>query len=178
MAAGLGLTSCSRQAAEQQPASASASAVATIFDAMNATVIPKSTLIWELAGNLYGDDGKLDAKRLTDAQWVELKDAAIAMGASAKSLADATGIKVAAPGMKIMSEGTEGSPGATEVQALIDADPQSFSALALPLVAISAEIAAAAAARDAAKVDDAQGRLTDVCGACHAKFWNPKLPGP
>lgn len=177
IAAGLALASCGQKQAEESPAPA-ASIGGTVFEIMNATIIPKSNLIWEQAGDLYDDDGNLDAKRLTDQQWKDVADAATAMGAAAKGLADATGIKVVPPGGVIQGEGTEGAAGAAQVQQFIDADPQGFSEAATHLVAISDEIAAAASAHDAMKSDDVQGRLTDVCGACHAKYWYPEQAGP
>jgi hypothetical protein len=176
IAAGLALTACGQKTAEQTAAPAPGG-VSTVFETMYATIIPKSNLIWEQAGNLYDDDGKLDAKRLTDQQWTDVKDAAVAMGVAAKALAEAKGIKVVPPGGKIQGEGTEGAAGAADVQKWIDASPQGFSEDAAKLVAISDEIAAAASAHDAKKTDDAQGRLTDVCAGCHSRFWYPQQAG-
>lgn len=169
------LTSCGRQDAAAPTAPAAPPAATTVYEAMTATIIPSSNLIWELAGNLYDDKGELDPKQLTDAQWQQLKDAATAMGASAKAIAE-PGIKAAPPGVKIQNEGTAGAFGATEVQAAMDADPQGFAEHARSLVSIADEIAAAAAARDAKKTDAAGARLSEVCGACHAKYWYPNQP--
>ncbi len=174
ISAGLLLAACSRPESQESAAPAAPAAASTVFEIMNATIIPKSNLIWEQSGNLYDDDGKLDAKRLTDQQWKDVEDAGNAMGSAARTLAAATALKVAPAGAKIQGEGTEGAATAAEVQAAMDADPKGFSDHFTQLAAISDEIAAAAKARDAMKTDDAQGRLTDVCGACHAKFWYPK----
>jgi hypothetical protein len=180
LALGLVLSGCGKRAAEQAsaatPASAPASDAPTVFGVMNASIIPGSNRIWELAGNLYDDKGNLDAKLLTDAQWTEIKDAATGISTSSKTLAGATGLKVGPPGVKIQSEGTPGSLGAAEVQAAMDADPKAFSEHASQLAAVADEIAAAAAAHDAMKTDDAQSRMTEVCGACHQKFWYPNQP--
>jgi hypothetical protein len=176
LAAGVMLTGCTRKAEEPAKPAATAAAPAagsTVFEVMNASIIPASNKIWELAGNLYDDKGNLDASQLKDAQWQELKDSADRMGASAKALASATGLKAAPPGTKIQSEGTPGAASAAGVQKALDADPKTFSEHAGKLAAIADEISAAAAAKDAKKTDDAQGRLTDVCGDCHKKFWYP-----
>jgi cytochrome c556 len=170
--AGLLLVACSRPDPEQ--ATAPAPAASTVIQIMNASIIPQSTVIWELSGNLYDDDGNIDAARLTGEQWKQVEEAATAMGAGAKLLAETSGLKVAPEGAKIQSEGEEGAAGAAEVQAVIDADPQGFSEHGMQLVAIAGEIAAAAKARDGTVTDDASGRLTDVCGACHAQYWYPK----
>jgi cytochrome c556 len=175
VAAGVALGGCGHKA-EEQAAAAPASTAPTVFGVMNASIIPKSNRIWELSGNLYNDKGELDAKQLTDAQWTEIKDAAADMSVNAKLLAGTTGLKVAPAGGKIQSEGTPGALGATEVQALLDADPKGFGEHAAKLVAIADEIVAAATAHDAMKMDDAQTRMTDVCGACHSKFWYPNQP--
>jgi cytochrome c556 len=174
LAAGLVVSACAKKT-EEAPAPAAAAAP-TVFETMNASIIPMSNKIWELAGNLYDDKGNLDAKKLTDAQWNELKDSAVAMGASAKSLAETAGIKVAAEGVKIQGEGTAGAASAADVQKSIDADTKGFADAATKLVAMSDEIVAASTAHDAMKTDDAQGRLTDVCGECHKKFWYPNQP--
>jgi hypothetical protein len=176
IATGLLLASCSRQDAAAPAVTTAPAASVTAFEAMTATLIPRSNLIWELAGNLYDDKGEIDPKRLTDAQWLQLKDAAVAMGASARAMAETPGLKAAPPGVKLQNEGTAGAFGAAEVQKAMDADPKGFSEHALKLVAIADEIAAAAAAHDGKKTDDAGARLTDVCGACHTKFWYPNQP--
>jgi hypothetical protein len=170
------LASCGRQDAAAPTAPAAPPAGPTVFEAMTATIIPQSNLIWELAGNLYDDKGELNAKQLTDAQWQQLKDAATAMGASAKAMAGASGLKAAPPGVKIQNEGTANAFGAAEVQKAMDADPQGFAEHARKLVAIADEIVAAAGAHDAKKTDEAGARLSEVCGACHAKYWYPNQP--
>lgn len=175
LAAGVVLAGCGRQAAEQPAAAGQANAASfTVFGLMNGTIIPSSNRIWELAGNLYDDNGNLDASRLSEQQWVELKESAAAIAATSKILAQTAGIKAAPTGVKIQSEGEPGSLGAAEVQRLMDKDPASFSEHAMQLAAVADEIGAAAWAREAKKTDEAQTRMTEVCGACHQKFWYPE----
>jgi hypothetical protein len=174
------LAGCAKKAEEPAaaPTAAPTAAGGTVFEMMTGSIIPASNKIWELSGNLYDDKGNLDAKLLKDAQWQELKDSAEKMGVTAKALAAATGLKAAPAGAKIQGEGTAGAATAAGVQKALDADPKTFSEHANKLVAISDEIAAAAAAHDAKKTDDAQGRLTDVCGDCHKKYWYPDEAAP
>jgi hypothetical protein len=177
LAAGSFLAACSKQAPPPAAATAPPAPVAfTVYESMTGTLIPRSNLIWELAGNLYNDAGNIDAKQLTDAQWTDMKDAAIAMGAAAKSLAEMAKIKVAPDSVKLLNEGTPGSFGAVQVQAAIDADPAGFKDHALKLQAISDELIAAAGAHDGVKTDEISSRLTDVCGACHQQYWYPNQP--
>jgi len=180
MAMGLLLAACgSKQAppaAAAAPSAAATPAAFTVYESMTGTLIPRSNLVWELAGNLYNDAGSIDAKKLTDAQWNDMKVAAVAMEAAAKGLADMEKIKAAPEGAKLLNEGTPGAFGPAQVQAAIDADPAGFKEHALQLQAVSEELVAAATAHDGVKTDEISSRLTDVCGACHQKFWYPNQP--
>lgn len=169
-------------AREQSGAAASADAGAgapaiTVFESMTQTFIPQSNLVWELAGNLYDDDGNIDASRLTAEQWQQMQAAASSLDAASGVLMATSGIQVAPAGVKIQNEDAPGMLGTAAVQALIDADPEGFDAAAAALSAVAKEIAAAAAARDGEKADETSSRMTDVCGACHTKFWYPETAG-
>jgi cytochrome c556 len=170
------LAACGSKQAPPAAAAPPAAPRFTVYESMIGTLIPRSNLIWELSGNLYNDAGALDPKQLTDAQWTDLKDAAVAMSATAKSLSELQTIKAAPEGAKLLNEGTPGAPGPAEVQAQIDADPAGFKEHAVKLQVISDELVAAAGAHDAVKTDDISSRLTDVCGACHQKYWYPNQP--
>jgi cytochrome c556 len=170
------LAGCDRQDAGADPAGAApktTDAAPTVYESMVQTVIPHSNRIWELAGNLYGDDGNIDPGKLSAAQWKEVQDGAAAISASARALAEAKGIMAAPTGAKIQNEGTPGAPGAAAVQAAIDADPQGFRSEALKLASLADEVAAAAAAHDGVKTDDASSRLSETCSTCHSRYWYP-----
>jgi hypothetical protein len=160
------------------PEAAPAAAPSTVFAGMTQVIVPRSALVWELAGNLYDDDGKIDANKLTAQQWQELAQAASAMRDAAASLAQAGKVTVADAGVKLQNEGSPGAFGAAQVQAVIDADMPGFKAEALKLQAVANEIAVAAAARDGVKTDEGSERLNEVCSGCHARFWYPNQPSP
>ena len=145
--------------------------VPTVHESMTQTFTPQSNRLWELAGSLYDDNGELDASLLSDAQWQELGKAAEGMRDVANALAEATAVRVAAEGVPIQAEGTPGSPGAAQVQALIDADVNGFREEARKLVGVASDAVTAARARDAAKLDEASNRLNEVCTSCHTRFW-------
>lgn len=146
-------------------------AVPTVHESMTKTFTPQSNRLWELAGNLYGDNGELDAKLLSDTQWQELGSAAGSMRDVANALVEAAAVRVAGEGVQIQAEGTPGSPGAAQVQALIDADLNGFREEARKLVLVAGDAASAAQARDATKMDEASNRLNEVCTSCHTRFW-------
>jgi hypothetical protein len=176
----ISLTAC-KPAAEAPPASAPAAPpVATmpvVFDIMARSITLHSNKLWELAGNLYADNGELDAQRLTDAQWQELTAAATALRDDATLLAEATAVRVAPDGAKLQNDGAPGALGVAQVQALIDGDAMGFKEEAAKLAAVASAALAAAGARDATKLDDASNRMNDVCAACHNRFWYPNQPG-
>ena len=172
------LSACQRQDPAADAANqAAAPASLTVFESMVATMVPQSNLIWELAGNLYDDDGNIDPELLSAEQWQQVHDGAVAIAGSARTLAATDGIRAAPAGVAIQNEGTAGAPGAAQVQAALDADPQSFKSDAQQLASLADEIAAAATAQDGAKLDELSGRLTEGCGACHEKFWYPEQGG-
>lgn len=145
----------------------------TVFETMNGTFTPQAGRLWELAGALYNDDGELDAAQLSGPQWQELATVAATVQEVAANLAGTQPVRVAPEGVKIQNEDAPEALGASQVQALIDADPQGFREESLKLAAVAADFIAAAAARDAARVDDASSRLNDTCTDCHARFWYP-----
>ena len=144
---------------------------------MNGQFAPQSNKLWELAGNLYGPNGDLDAKQLTDAQWQELNDSATQMRDVAAHLAEAPAFKVAPEGVKLLNEGSGDAFNAAQVQATIDANPQGFKDQARQLSAVAADFLSAAVAHDATKADDASNRLNEVCTACHTAYWYPNQHG-
>lgn len=173
---GLLLAACgSKQALPPavSPTPAASQVASTVLESMTVTLIPRSNRIWELAGSLYDDAGNIDPTLLADAQWNDLKDAAVAMSAAARALAEMETIKVAPDGAKLLNEGMPGAVGAAQVQAAIDADPAGFRQQALQLQALSDELAQAAGAHDGVTTDGISARLVDVCGDCHQKFWQP-----
>lgn len=169
----LALCAAGSLAACQRSAGPPAAAPTTVIETMNQTFTPQAGKLWELAGALYADNGELDASRLTDSQWQELAGAAASLRDVAGVLAGAALPRVAPEGVKIQNEGLPGALGATEVQALLDADPDGFRQEAGLVATLAADVIAAAAARDAARVDEASNRLNETCTSCHSRFWYP-----
>lgn len=176
------LAACKPPASPQTPAvnagsPPAAAAVPTVFEAMVQTFTPRSNTLWELAGSLYGENGELDPKQLSEQQWQDLASAAGALREAARALAEAPAVKVAPEGVKLQNEDAPGAFGAAQVQAAIDAAPQGFRDESLKLVAVAEEFITAAAAHDAVKADEASNGLNEVCTACHTAYWYPGQPG-
>lgn len=148
--------------------------VPTIFEAMAQTFMPQANKLWEMAGNLYADNGELDPKQLTDQQWQDVSAAAKQVQDLAIAFSETSALHVAPAGAKLQNDGVPGARTAAEIQAAIDANPQGFKDESKKLAAVAADFGAAAAAHDAVKADDASNRLTEVCTACHNTYWYPE----
>lgn len=172
------LLAASTLAACQRTAEPPAATPATVIETMNGIFTPQAGKLWEIAGALYADNGELDANLLADAQWQELATAATSLRDVARELAGAAVPRVAPEGVKIQNEDLPGALGASQVQALMDADPEGFRQEARLVSSLAADVIAAAAARDAARVDEASNRLNDTCTSCHSRFWYPDQPPP
>jgi hypothetical protein len=173
-----GLAACSREASDvAAPAAATATSSPTLQEVMANAFTPQSNQIWELSGKLYDDEGNLDAALLSDEEWGTLRQLASDMRAAAAGLQDTSGLKVAAPGVKLQGEEAPGAADAAKVQALVDAAPEAFKAEAARLVEVSDAILAAVDARDANALDTLSGQLNEACASCHGRFWYPEQGG-
>ncbi len=160
------------------PTTAPRAATVTVLDAMSRSFMPSSNSLWELAGKLYNDDGNIDSKQLTEAEWQALGAAAAELKQAAAGLADSAELTVAPQGAKLQNEGSPGALGAAQVQQAIDAAPEDFRAQARQVITIADDLVSASATHDAKKADEASTLLNDVCSACHARFWYPNQASP
>ena len=63
-----------------------------------------------------------------------------------------------------------------QIQAMIDADPEGFRAVAADMAEQGAALAAAARARDAAKTGDLASGIDAACQSCHTRYWYLQEP--
>ena len=145
-----------------------------LHDLMKNDVAVQTQVIWDVGNRAQDDHGNPDASKLAADDWSKLIDAAGKVRQVAQTLAQSGHILAAAPGVKIDGEGNADAPGARQVQAALDANPKEFQALSQALATSMDRVAAAAKARDAAKLSDVSGALDQVCEDCHVKFWYPE----
>jgi cytochrome c556 len=143
-------------------------------DLMKNVVAVQSQIIWDIGNHAQDDQGNLDPKKMKPTDWSAIVSAGDKVKQAAQTLVVADHVMVAAPGQKLQDEGNAGAFDAKAVQRTIDADPKAFNAFAKLLAATMDEIAAAARAKDAAKVADVSNRLDEICEACHTQFWYPE----
>ena len=70
------------------------------------------------------------------------------------------------------------APSKADVQAQIDAAPQTFQAMSNTLAEETERLTAAIAARDAEAMWESALRLDPTCVACHDRFWRSGRPIP
>ena len=93
-------------------------------------------------------------------------------------LRDAEALVVAHPDEMIEGEDEPGAPSKADVQAQIDAAPQTFQAMSNTLAEETERLTAAIAARDAEAMWESALRLDPTCVACHDRFWRSGRPIP
>lgn len=150
-------------------ASADDSKPVNVHQLMKAGIAPQTQVVWDVSNKTLEDEGA----KLQPAEWDKIVKAASAVKSASTKLVTAPRLLAAAPNEKIQDEGAPGAFGAKEVQAVIDANPAVFHAFAQQLAAVMDEVTASAKTKDVAKLNDAAGRLDQVCEACHQQFWYP-----
>lgn len=146
----------------------------TLFESMTQVIDPQSQAFWNSSFDAMNDSGDIVPSKLTDEQRNTMRAAAVSVRDHARQFAEAKRVMVAAEGVKILNEGTQGALGAGQVQALIDADPEGFAAQARELVKITDNLVAGLDAGDMAVLNQAAVRFNDVCTECHSKYWYPE----
>jgi cytochrome c556 len=149
-----------------------APAASNLHDVMKNVVAVQAQVIWDVGNQAQDDKGDPDPSKLKPADWGRIIAASKQVSAAARSLAQNEHLVVAPAGQKIEGEGPS-SFGAKQVQAVIDANPQTFRAFAQALSISMDQILAAAQTKDATKLLDSSGTLDKVCEDCHLQFWYP-----
>jgi cytochrome c556 len=147
---------------------------ANLHHLMKDVVSIQAQAIWDVGNNAQDDDGNPDASKIKPADWSRLIQAGSRVKQAAQSLAQASHVTVAPPGVAIDDEEDPGALNAKGVQSLIEANPSAFRAFAAALSASMDEVLAAARSQDAVKLADVSGRLDEVCESCHKQFWYPE----
>lgn len=144
-----------------------------IKQVMLTQVNPQGLALWDITNEATGDDGRIDARKLSPAQWAALLKIGQSLQDGGQKLATKGGIRAAAPGVKLQSEGEPNAAKAADVDRWIKARPAKFRALAQGLQQTGAGVVDAATRRDVKKLGDLSGKLDEVCEACHTAFWYP-----
>ncbi len=145
-----------------------------LYPLMKQTVAPQAQILWDVGNRAYDDDGNVNVRKVTAADWARLGGAAQAMKVAALLLAEAPKVMVAPAGTKLQDEGAPGNATAVQIQGFIDADRKDFAAHARALADVSEAFLTASRTKDGQTLADASGKLDEVCEACHIKYWYPQ----
>lgn len=143
----------------------------SVHEEMIKVVIPKAQVIWDMSNETMDDDGVPSAELMTAERWASVEKAAADLSASMIRLESAEHLLAAGPGQKIMNEEFEGAAKASDVQRLIDADPEGIRKYAREMDEFVAEIAAAVEQRDFDAFYEKSLELDGACEGCHKAYW-------
>lgn len=135
---------------------------------MQAEVNPAIVSIWDITNNAMDDTGALDPALIDEAGWTQLYDGAGKLAAEGEKMATAENIRSAREGNMAVDEFEVPM---SQVQALIDADPEGFRAQGREFAALAIALEEAAESRDAATAGDLVAQMDAVCSSCHAEYW-------
>lgn len=160
------------QAGADADADETAADLGSIHAVMVDKIVPTSELVWGSFGVSYEGDEMVELAPATDEEWAGVEQAAMNIAEGSKLL-QAGNLPVKLDGETIQDEGTQGTLTPAQIQELIDANQPAFAEFAKALEANALEIAAAAKARDAARVEELGGQMDSACENCHVIFWYP-----
>lgn len=154
----------------QTPAEHSVARAVETHAEMVGAINPASLAIADELDKSRSETEGLDPAMMDAPAWARMENAARALEASSRRMAEATVVRVGAH--------TDGEPGLAtkdEIQARIDADPQWFRQISSRMADHSRDLAAAAAARDLRRTRDLAQTVNESCQSCHTRYWeNPK----
>ena len=139
-------------------------------EAMVAGINSAAVAIWEIANDAQGESGELDSARMSEDDWLQLRDEAQALERWSRMMADADVIHAAGPDTA-SREVPAGVASRAEIQAMIDADPALFREKARDLAERARLLADAARARDPAAAGHRAAEIDVPCQGCHTRYW-------
>ena len=143
----------------------------TMVDEIN----PAALAIWDVTNAAMNDEGGLDPALISEDDWGKLAESGQALDTVGRRMAAARTIVAAGPNL-VAGAVPPGAASREQIQAMIDADPDGFRAVAVEMAKQGAALAAAAKARDAAAVGDLSTGLDGACSSCHTRYWYLQEP--
>lgn len=139
-----------------------------VREVMQRQINPAMLGVWDVGNNAINEEGGINPELMDDAKWTALQEAATHLAAAAQGMAVADVIQAARPENAAVGEGEITM---AKVQQLIAANPAGFRQAAADQVTHAEQLAAAAAARDAAAAGPLVAEMDGVCEGCHSRYW-------
>lgn len=134
-------------------------------------VNPAAVAIWDVTNSAIDEEGTLDPVLMTAQNWGRIEDGATKLEAAAMRMAVARTLVADGPANLASDDLPPGIASKEEIQAMIDADPQGFRAVARAMAERAAALVTAARQRNAAAVDELAAGLDQDCTSCHTRYW-------
>ena len=141
-----------------------------VREAMIEGVNPAALAIWEVTNAAMDDQGALDPAVMDEEAWSKVAEAARQLQFHSRRMAEAEAIVAGGPDL-VSGELPPGVASREEIQAMIDADPAGFRAVAAEMAEQSGALLAAARARDPEAAGDLAFGIDAACQSCHVRYW-------
>jgi hypothetical protein len=165
---------------------AQSASLPTINDSMTKVMSVNAQTIWDISSKAFNKRGDgLLASKVTAKDWAQLEQAGKAIGARARLLAPSpTNLVVKGRDEHILGEefsrggrkGEYDAANATQIKALINANPKLFTKKAMILADAMDSLVKASARRDVKGLYKVSSNLDELCDGCHEPFWGTDEP--
>jgi len=139
-----------------------------VREAMQAHVNPAIVEIWDVGNNAMNEEGGIDPALMDEARWSALANAAGKLEQAGRKMAAAQTLRAAREDNWATDEFEVSMD---QVQAALNADPESFRRLAADFAEHNATLKAAAETQDAAAAGTLVAQMDAECATCHAQYW-------
>jgi cytochrome c556 len=133
-------------------------------------VNPAALAIWDVGNNAADENGELDPAQMDAAAWAKVREAAQSLSTYAHRLATAKVIRASGPDL-VDGKVPEGVSSREQIQAMIDANPAGFRAVAGTMEEQAKALASAAGERNLEKTSQLISGFDGTCQACHQSYW-------
>jgi hypothetical protein len=147
----------------------------SIKELMESIIDPSADVLWGAGGTVVDKDGFHELDPKTEAQWLDVRRAAVRI-IEGGNLLMMPGREAAPAGTKSETPGVELEP--AEISALIKKNRAGFDGFARALQGIGAEALRASDTKNAGLLLDLGARLDGICESCHQSFWYPNVLKP
>ncbi len=139
-----------------------------VREEMQHQINPAMLAIWDVTNAALDDEGNFIPARVDDAGWAQIAAQAAVIEASGRRMAAAGTIAASAP-ENAFTEDYELSM--SDVQALLDANPDAFRAYAAAFAEKAARLRIAAETGDGVLAGQLASEADQSCSGCHLTFW-------
>ena len=133
-------------------------------------VNPAALAIWDVTNAAMNDEGGLDPAKLDAEGWGKIEDGARMLEVYGNRMADAKAIVAGGPDL-VSGEVPPGVASKAQIQAMIDANPDGFRAVAADMAAQAASLATAARSRNVTLAGELASGIDEACQTCHTRYW-------